>query len=104
MDRTGVLVGGDAQHCCLDRPSTASQLKPRLTYPMQRGKKLGREDSEMLMSHAFGLVNQDSVYTPTLLTYKPTATTDKVLEMVSVLLETLQVSRGQACPAVLYLR
>ena len=66
---------------------------------MQRGKKLSREDTHMLMAHAFGTLNQDSSCTPTLLTYKSTATEDEVLEMASVLLEAHRVSRGPVDPA-----
>lgn len=44
------------------------------------------------MDHAYGLLDQDSGLTPTLLTYKPTATVEKVLGLASVLLEAHRVS------------
>jgi len=46
----------------------------------------------MLMEHAFSLLKQDASTSRVLLTYKPTATSEEVVEMASVLLEDQEVS------------
>ena len=79
----------------MDHPSIALRSKLRLSCPMQSGRKLGREAASMFMGHAFGLLNRESSSTPTLLTYKSTATAEEVLEMVAVLLEAHRVSSGR---------
>ncbi|CBJ28578.1 TiTiN family member (ttn-1) [Ectocarpus siliculosus] len=89
---TGVFVGGDAWYCCLDHPSIALRSKLRLSCPMRRrDQPPSREDTERLADHAYGLLKQDSSLSPTLLTYKPTATVDEVLALASVLLEVHRV-------------
>ncbi|CAN0416583.1 unnamed protein product, partial [Ectocarpus sp. 12 AP-2014] len=89
---TGVFVGGDAWYCCLDHPSIALRSKLRLSCPMRRrDQPPSREDTERLADHAYGLLKQDSSLSPTLLTYKPTATVDEVLAVASVLLEVHRV-------------
>eukprot|EP00903_Cladosiphon_okamuranus_P005875 g5811.t1 len=88
---TGVFVGGDAWYCCLDHPSIALRSQLRLTCPMQHGKTPTREDTDRLVDHAYGLLDQDSGSTPTLLAYKPTATMEEVLGLASVLLEAHRV-------------
>ncbi|CAN0331853.1 unnamed protein product [Ectocarpus sp. 6 AP-2014] len=89
---TGVFVGGDAWYCCLDHPSIALRSKLRLSCPMRRrDQPPSREDTERLADHAYGLLKQDSTLSPTLLTYKPTATVDEVLALASVLLEVHRV-------------
>lgn len=55
-----------------------------------------REDTDRLVDHAYGLLAQDSGLTPTLLTYKPTATVEEVLGLASVLLEAHRVSKHAA--------
>ncbi|CAM9615720.1 unnamed protein product, partial [Ascophyllum nodosum] len=92
---TSIFVG-DAWYCYLDHPSIALWSKLRLSCPMQRGNKLSREDTDMRIDHIFRLLNQDSSCMPiTLLMYKPIATVDEVLEMVSVLLEAHRLNRGR---------
>ncbi|CAM9953871.1 unnamed protein product [Ectocarpus sp. 4 AP-2014] len=89
---TGVFVGGDAWYCCLDHPSIALRSKLRLSCPMRRrDQPPSREDTERLADHAYGLLKQDSSLSPTLLTYKPTATVEEVLALASVLLEVHRV-------------
>lgn len=63
-----------------------------------------REDTERLADHAYSLLKQDSSLSPTLLTYKPTATVDEVLAIASVLLEVHRVSfvaRRDGCGRVI---
>lgn len=85
-------MGGDAWYCCLDHPSIALRSKLKLSCPLQRGRKPTREETDKLVDHAYGLLKQDPAQTPTLLTYKPTATVDEVLGVASVLLESHRVS------------
>lgn len=87
-------MGGDAWYCCHDHPSISLRSKLRLSCPLERGQTTTREDRDMLVDHAFGLLKQDSQSTPTLLTYKPTASEEDVLEMASILLEAHRVGAG----------
>ena len=91
-NRTGVFVGGDAWYCCHDHPSISLRSNLELSCPIYGGERLGRDDANMLMEHAFRILKQDASTSRVLLTYKPTAISEEVLEMASVLLEDQEVS------------
>ncbi|CAB1098274.1 unnamed protein product [Ectocarpus sp. CCAP 1310/34] len=82
--------------CCVARPSKEGadlgelvNGASSLAAPMY--SKFREEDTVRLADHAYGLLKQDSSLSPTLLTYKPTATVDEVLALASVLLEVHRV-------------